>query len=406
MKHPKSYDSTPEIRKRMSKVRLKNGKAETILAKRLWHEGYRYRRNYKKLPGSPDIALTTYRVAVFVDGEFWHGENWEERKAKLKHNREYWIEKIEENMARDKRVDAQLQEMGWTTVHFWEKQVLKHTDECLKIVIDKLEKQEQGDFICKTPQTALASLSYALNVSIETLLNVLRKDWAKAYGTYVNNDYTNDEYYDLGDFILKRAFQSCNYINDFPNIHWFHGTRIVDINAFRRNGLLPLDKIYPQIIELIDGIAKENGIEKVPVTTELQKMHREIINSKMSYKGDLGPSAMLMYDAVINPKKYENKDYTMEPEFIRDYTELQYGDKAGIIISGFLRVSRSAVVEFIQPSNAIDDNKIVDVLRTTILYLYNAIHNRGFDISCNTCFTGNGIAVPPENIVDIILLNK
>ena len=141
MKHPKSYDSTPEKRKRMSKVRLKKGKAETILAKRLWHEGYRYRRNYKKLPGSPDIALTTYKVAVFVDGEFWHGENWEERKAKLKHNREYWIEKIEENMARDKRVDGQLQEMGWTTVHFWEKQVLKHTDECLQVVLELLEKK-------------------------------------------------------------------------------------------------------------------------------------------------------------------------------------------------------------------------------------------------------------------------
>lgn len=142
MKHPKSYDSTPEIRKRMSKVRLKNGKAETILAKRLWHQGYRYRRNYKKLPGSPDIALTTYKVAVFVDGEFWHGEDWEERKAKLKHNREYWIEKIEENMARDKRVDLQLQEMGWTTIHFWEKQVLKHTDECLKVVLELLEKKK------------------------------------------------------------------------------------------------------------------------------------------------------------------------------------------------------------------------------------------------------------------------
>ncbi len=139
MKHPKSYDSTPEIRKRMSKVRLKNGKAETILAKRLWHAGHRYRRNYKKLPGSPDIALTKYRVAVFVDGEFWHGENWEERKAKLKHDREYWIEKIEENMARDKRVDRQLQEMGWTTVHFWEKQVFKHTDACLQTILELLK---------------------------------------------------------------------------------------------------------------------------------------------------------------------------------------------------------------------------------------------------------------------------
>lgn len=223
---------------------------------------------------------------------------------------------------------------------------------------------------------------------------------------YVDDDYSNDAYYDLGDFILKRAFQSCNYMNGFPNIHWFHGTRTVDINDYKRNGLLPLDKIYPQITELIDGIAKENRIEKVPVTTELQKMRREIINRKMSYKGDLGPCAMLMYDAVINPKKYENKDYTMEPEYIRDYTELQYGEKAGIIILDFLRVTKSAVVEFSQPSNAIDENKINNVLGTTILYLYNVLHNKDFGFSCNICFTGNGIAVPPENIVDIIMLNK
>ncbi|MCU6729058.1 Very short patch repair protein [uncultured Ruminococcus sp.] len=139
MKHPKSYDSTPEIRKRMSKVRLKNGKAETILAKKIWHKGYRYRRNYKKLPGSPDVSILRYRVAVFVDGEFWHGENWEERKAKLKHNREYWIEKIEENMARDKRVDAQLQELGWIPIHFWEKQVLKNTDECVNTILELIK---------------------------------------------------------------------------------------------------------------------------------------------------------------------------------------------------------------------------------------------------------------------------
>lgn len=143
MKHPKSYDSTPEIRKRMGKVRLKNGKAETILAKMIWHKGYRYRRNYKKLPGSPDIAILCYHIAVFVDGEFWHGENWEERKAKLKHNREYWIEKIEENMARDKRVDAQLKELGWIPIHFWEKQVLKNTDECLNAILELINATDQ-----------------------------------------------------------------------------------------------------------------------------------------------------------------------------------------------------------------------------------------------------------------------
>lgn len=58
MKHPKSYDSDEKTRKRMSLVHLKGGKAEVLLAKRLWHEGIRYRKNYKKLPGSPDIVLT------------------------------------------------------------------------------------------------------------------------------------------------------------------------------------------------------------------------------------------------------------------------------------------------------------------------------------------------------------
>ena len=144
MKHPKSYDTTPEIRRRMGRVRLKNGKAETILAKRLWHEGYRYRRNDKRLPGSPDIALGRYKVAVFVDGEFWHGENWEVRKAKLQKNRADWIEKIEENMARDRRVDEQLREMGWTPVHFWEKQVLRHTDDCLAAVLALLTAHDEG----------------------------------------------------------------------------------------------------------------------------------------------------------------------------------------------------------------------------------------------------------------------
>ena len=93
MKHPKSYNSTPETRKRMSKVRLKGGKAETLLAKALWHRGYRYRKNDKRLPGSPDIAILRYRIAVFVDGEFWHGKDWETRKERLKRNREYWVEK-------------------------------------------------------------------------------------------------------------------------------------------------------------------------------------------------------------------------------------------------------------------------------------------------------------------------
>lgn len=140
MKHPKSYDSSPETRRRMAHVHLKKGRAETILAKELWHQGFRYRLNYKQLPGSPDIALTKYKVAVFVDGEFWHGKDWPTRKERLKSNRDYWIEKIEENMARDARVDAQLHSQGWFPLHFWEKDVLKNLDSCVETVKRVIER--------------------------------------------------------------------------------------------------------------------------------------------------------------------------------------------------------------------------------------------------------------------------
>ena len=83
MKHPKSYDSTAETRKRMSHVKLKKGYEEVVLAKALWHKGYRYRLNYKGLPGSPDIAIIKYKVAIFVDGEFWHGFDWDNYKNDL-----------------------------------------------------------------------------------------------------------------------------------------------------------------------------------------------------------------------------------------------------------------------------------------------------------------------------------
>lgn len=141
MKHPKSYDSTPETRQRMSRVHLKKGKAETMLAKALWHRGVRYRLNYKALPGSPDIAITKYRIAVFVDGEFWHGFDWDNRKAKLKSNRDYWIAKIEENIKRDKRNNATLEDMGWIALHFWEKDVLKHLDKCIDAVLVNIENR-------------------------------------------------------------------------------------------------------------------------------------------------------------------------------------------------------------------------------------------------------------------------
>lgn len=133
--------TTENISKRMANVSLKGGKAETELAHALWHAGIRYRKNYRAVPGSPDITITKYKVAVFVDGEFWHGKDWEERKQRLKRNREYWIEKIEENMSRDKRNDAILEGMGWIPLHFWEGEIKKDLQTCVNKVIDAVQVQ-------------------------------------------------------------------------------------------------------------------------------------------------------------------------------------------------------------------------------------------------------------------------
>lgn len=115
-------DLTKEQRhKNMSKIKAKDTTIEMILRRTLWKKGYRYRKNYKALPGSPDIILTKYRIAIFCDGEFFHGKNWEELREHLKdsNNSEYWISKIAKNIDRDDDNNKKLLAMGWTVLRFW-----------------------------------------------------------------------------------------------------------------------------------------------------------------------------------------------------------------------------------------------------------------------------------------------
>ena len=138
MKH-QQLKTSPEISKRMSHVKTKRNSAEVMIAKSLWHRGYWYRLNYKALPGSPDIALTKYRIAIFIDGEFWHGKDFEQRKNKLKNNKDYWIEKIQENIDRDLRNDKLLRQMDWYPIHFWSNDVIKYCNQCIDEIIYTIE---------------------------------------------------------------------------------------------------------------------------------------------------------------------------------------------------------------------------------------------------------------------------
>lgn len=123
-------------RKNMQRIKGKDTSIEIILRKALWQKGYRYRKNYKQLPGSPDIVLLKYKIAIFCDGEFFHGKDWEQLKTRLEKGEkgEYWISKISRNIARDEGIDKQLNFLGWTVLRFWGNDIKKHTDECVKVI--------------------------------------------------------------------------------------------------------------------------------------------------------------------------------------------------------------------------------------------------------------------------------
>ncbi|WP_425235233.1 very short patch repair endonuclease [Ulvibacterium sp.] len=133
------FYTTPERSKIMGKIRGKNTKPELAFRKALWAAGYRYRIDYKKLIGKPDIALKKYKTVIFIDGEYWHGHNWKERKPKIKTNREFWIAKIERNMQRDKEVNLELKKSGYMVFRFWESKIKKELDVCVDQVISHLE---------------------------------------------------------------------------------------------------------------------------------------------------------------------------------------------------------------------------------------------------------------------------
>ena len=123
-------------RKNMQHIRSENTKSEVMLCKALWRKGIRYRKNYKELPGKPDIAITKHKIAVFVDGGFWHARGHEEHPGEqIKTNNAFWIKKLKRNVERDKEVNQALLEMGWLVLRYWDSDIKKNCDACVKDII-------------------------------------------------------------------------------------------------------------------------------------------------------------------------------------------------------------------------------------------------------------------------------
>lgn len=128
---------TPEQRSAtMARIRSRDTTIEMRIRRRLHRRGHRYRVHAKWLPGSPDVAFTRCRVAVFIDGDFWHGYQFDEWKAKLAPK---WRDKIARNRRRDRARREELRASGWTVVQMWEHEVKEDPEACVLRVEDAVE---------------------------------------------------------------------------------------------------------------------------------------------------------------------------------------------------------------------------------------------------------------------------
>lgn len=133
---------TPEQRRRcMQANKAKDTSIEVLLRKELFKRGRRYRIHVSQLPGRPDIVFPRLKVAVFVDGDFWHGFRLPEWQHKLS---DYWVQKINRNRKRDARNHRKLRSMGWKVIRIWEHELRGHVSETADRVEAALNSREKA----------------------------------------------------------------------------------------------------------------------------------------------------------------------------------------------------------------------------------------------------------------------
>jgi DNA mismatch endonuclease (patch repair protein) len=147
IKKTPSYKGLKPASELASRIKSNNSRSDTkpelLLRSELWRRGLRFRKNVRTLPGKPDIVFNKAKIAIFCDGDFWHGRNWDSRKTKLASgtNPEYWIAKITANIERDKRNTNLLEELGWYVIRVWEGDIKKNS-KSIAGNIEKIVKDE------------------------------------------------------------------------------------------------------------------------------------------------------------------------------------------------------------------------------------------------------------------------
>ena len=138
------HKTKAQISYNMQQIKSKDTKIEIALRKELWRRGLRYQKNSKKVFGKPDIVFIGKKIAIFCDSEFWHGFDWENKKKEFKTNQDFWISKIEKNIARDNEVNEILKNMGWTVLRYWGKDIKTNLQACAD-EIERTVKSRNGN---------------------------------------------------------------------------------------------------------------------------------------------------------------------------------------------------------------------------------------------------------------------
>ena len=133
------FYTSPQRSGMMKTIKGKNTRPEILFRKALWHAGVKYRIHSKQLLGRPDISIQSKKLVIFIDGSFWHGYNWEEKKDKIKSNKAFWIPKIERNIQRDAEVNAYYHDAGYTVFRFWDFEIKNQLGACLQKVLEHWE---------------------------------------------------------------------------------------------------------------------------------------------------------------------------------------------------------------------------------------------------------------------------
>ena len=134
---------TKEVRSyNMSRIKGKDTKPEETVRKYLFSQGFRYRKNDKRLPGTPDIALPKYKTVIFVNGCFWHGHKGCKYFVWPKNNAEFWHKKIRDNILRDQRKVQALDLLGWKVIVVWECKIKSDKENTLKNLMKEIKDDE------------------------------------------------------------------------------------------------------------------------------------------------------------------------------------------------------------------------------------------------------------------------